>query len=92
MKVFLSWSGQKSKDFAEAWREWLPYIVCVPLPDDAWWADDYDGRENAIRPVRSLLQDRNRIGRDAGGAVACRKVLREHPDREVHSANEVDGR
>lgn len=26
MKVFLSWSGEKSRAVAEALREWLPYI------------------------------------------------------------------
>ncbi|MBO1267061.1 toll/interleukin-1 receptor domain-containing protein [Arthrobacter cavernae] len=38
MKVFISWSGEKSKDFANALRDWLPYVIQDLLP----WVSDRD--------------------------------------------------
>lgn len=38
MKVFISWSGEKSKDFAMALREWLPYVIQDLVP----WVSDRD--------------------------------------------------
>jgi hypothetical protein len=32
MKVFLSWSGERSKAAAEAFREWLPYVINAVEP------------------------------------------------------------
>lgn len=38
MKVFISWSGEKSKDFALALRDWLPYVIQDLVP----WVSDRD--------------------------------------------------
>ena len=38
MKVFISWSGEKSRAVAQALREWLPYINSEIEP----WMSDAD--------------------------------------------------
>jgi hypothetical protein len=32
MKVFLSWSGERSKEVAEAFRDWLPQMMHAVVP------------------------------------------------------------
>lgn len=55
MKVFLSWSGSKSRAAAEAVREWLPYVINAVEP---WMsAEDIEAGARWSTEVQSELED-----------------------------------
>ena len=57
MKIFLSWSGEKSKAAARAFREWLPGVIQALQP----WMSDVDitpGRRWS-NEVQQQLSDTN---------------------------------
>jgi TIR domain len=62
LKVFISWSGERGKDMAEALREWLPKVIHRLRP----WLSTTDIRKGAIwqMEVRRHLED-------AGAGIIC---------------------
>lgn len=55
MKVFISWSGEKSKDFAIQLRGWLPYVLQDLRP---WVSDmDIDSGTLSMSAIHDQLSD-----------------------------------
>ena len=54
MKIFLSWSGNRSKSLALALREWLPHVIQQLEP----WCSDRD-IEAADRPLEVIARELN---------------------------------
>lgn len=55
MKVFISWSGEKSKDFANQLRGWLPYVLQDLRP---WVSDsDIDSGTHSMAAIHSQLSN-----------------------------------
>jgi len=57
MKIFISWSGERSKDLAQAFREWLPLVLHYVEP---WLSEaDIDAGERWAQSVAKELATSN---------------------------------
>jgi hypothetical protein len=53
LKIFISWSGKKSKKAAKALQNWLPKVIQAAEP---WMSDDIPAGKDPLKEINSALE------------------------------------